>query len=212
MRLIIAAISFIVTLSVIFVLDKFPQNKTDQQLAQILNSPATTATPLSSEQTTIPEITLKPAQIKTTTSPPSVTATPVKTTTPRPSVIATPARTTVSTAATTPIIATGTLIPQSTPTHLPITEQTPMPTEVILTPTPTPIATPAPQQSQKININTADLEELDKITGVGPIIAQRIIDYRSTDGLFQKIEDIKKVKGIGDVTFEKMKDQITVGD
>ncbi len=62
----------------------------------------------------------------------------------------------------------------------------------------------------KININTASYEELQKITGVGPTIAQRIIDYRQANGPFQTIEDIEKVKGIGDVTFNKMKDQITI--
>lgn len=66
------------------------------------------------------------------------------------------------------------------------------------------------QQSQKININSANVQELEKITGVGPVIAQRIIDYRNANGLFQKIEDIKKVNGIGDVKFEKMKDEITI--
>jgi len=61
---------------------------------------------------------------------------------------------------------------------------------------------------QKININTAGLTELQQITGVGPVIAQRIIDYRTEFGLFRVVEDIKNVKGIGEKTFEKMKDQI----
>jgi len=79
---------------------------------------------------------------------------------------------------------------------------------------PTSITYPAPEstpeQLGKININTAGYEELQKITGVGPVIAQRIVDYRETNGPFQKIEDIKGVKGIGDKTFEKMRDQITI--
>jgi competence ComEA-like helix-hairpin-helix protein len=74
-------------------------------------------------------------------------------------------------------------------------------------PTPPP---PAASASGKININTAGLEELDKITGVGPTIAQRIIDYRNANGPFQKLEDLKKVNGIGDKNFEKMKDEITL--
>jgi len=74
-------------------------------------------------------------------------------------------------------------------------------------------ATPSPivQQSGKININNADLSQLEEINGIGPVYAQRIIDYRQAKGPFQKIEDIVNVKGIGDKTFEKMKDQITVG-
>lgn len=69
---------------------------------------------------------------------------------------------------------------------------------------------PSSQGSGKVNINTATVEELDALPGVGPSIAQRIIDYRTTNGPFQSIEGIKEVKGIGDATFEKLKDKITV--
>ncbi len=62
----------------------------------------------------------------------------------------------------------------------------------------------------KININIAGYEELQKITGVGPVIAQRIIDYRNANGPFRRIEDIKDVKGIGEVTLEKMRDELTL--
>ena len=62
-----------------------------------------------------------------------------------------------------------------------------------------------------VNINTADLAELDTLPGVGPTIAQRIIDYRTANGKFRTIEEIKNVKGIGDKTFEKLKPYITVG-
>ena len=65
-------------------------------------------------------------------------------------------------------------------------------------------------QGNLININTADEEELKKIKGVGPVLAKRIIEYRTNNGAFQAVEDIKKVKGIGPKTFEKMKDSITV--
>jgi competence protein ComEA len=63
----------------------------------------------------------------------------------------------------------------------------------------------------KININTASVEELDKLPGIGPSIAKAIIDYRATNGPFQQIEDINEVKGIGDALFAKIKDSITVG-
>ena len=61
-----------------------------------------------------------------------------------------------------------------------------------------------------VNINTADLTQLQTITGVGPATAQKIIDYRTQNGSFRSIEELKNVSGIGDKTFEKMRDQITV--
>ncbi len=64
--------------------------------------------------------------------------------------------------------------------------------------------------SGKININIATIAELDTLPGIGPAIAGNIVDYRTQNGLFKKIEDLKKVKGIGDVIFEQIKDRITV--
>ncbi len=61
-----------------------------------------------------------------------------------------------------------------------------------------------------IDINTADEKALDSLPGVGPAMAKRIIEYRTTNGAFQNIEDLKKVKGIGEAKFAKMKDRVTV--
>lgn len=61
-----------------------------------------------------------------------------------------------------------------------------------------------------ININTASLEELTTITGIGESKAQNIIEYRETNGNFKTIEDIKNISGIGDALFEKIKDKITI--
>ena len=61
-----------------------------------------------------------------------------------------------------------------------------------------------------VNINTATLEQLDGLQGVGPSTAQKIIDYRTANGPFTSIEDIKNVSGIGDAKFAAMKDSITV--
>jgi len=61
-----------------------------------------------------------------------------------------------------------------------------------------------------IRINTATIEELDKLNGVGPAIAQRIIDYRNKVGGFKSIEELKLVSGIGDKMFEKIKDEISL--
>ncbi len=73
--------------------------------------------------------------------------------------------------------------------------------------------TPSPQAGEGlININTASLEELDTLPGIGPTIAQRIIDYRTANGPFATIEDILNVSGIGSATFAEIEDLITVGD
>lgn len=64
--------------------------------------------------------------------------------------------------------------------------------------------------STLININTADLEKLKEITGIGNIKAQSIIDYREANGGFKSLEELKNVDGIGDKTFEKIKEQITL--
>ena len=61
-----------------------------------------------------------------------------------------------------------------------------------------------------ININTANLEQLMKISGVGKTKAEAIISYREKNGDFKKKEDITKVHGIGKATFEKIKDKIEV--
>lgn len=62
----------------------------------------------------------------------------------------------------------------------------------------------------KINLNTATAAQLDTLPGIGVAYAQRIIDYRNSKGGFKTIDEIKNVKGIGDKTFEKFKDLITV--
>lgn len=64
----------------------------------------------------------------------------------------------------------------------------------------------------KININTATVAELTTLKGIGDAYAQRIVEYREANGPFTSIEQIKEVKGIGEKTFESIKDQITVGE
>jgi len=60
------------------------------------------------------------------------------------------------------------------------------------------------------NINTATQEELENLPGIGPTLAQRIVEYRQANGPFATIEAIQEVSGIGPGTFEKIKDLITV--
>lgn len=70
---------------------------------------------------------------------------------------------------------------------------------------------PTPASSGgKINLNTASLEELMTLPRIGETIAQRIVDYRAQHGGFKTIEEIKEVRGIGDVVFEQIKDLIAV--
>ncbi|MDQ0269523.1 helix-hairpin-helix domain-containing protein [Cytobacillus purgationiresistens] len=62
----------------------------------------------------------------------------------------------------------------------------------------------------KVNLNTASSAELETLSGVGPAKAAAIIEHRETNGPYKDIEDLKKISGIGDKTFEKLKDQIKV--
>ena len=66
------------------------------------------------------------------------------------------------------------------------------------------------QETDKININKASVEELTRLKQIGLKKAQRIVDYREEHGPFQQPEDIMEVKGIGPKTFELNKDRITV--
>ena len=68
----------------------------------------------------------------------------------------------------------------------------------------------AKDSNGRININTATKEEFMTLTGIGESKAQSIVDYRTDNGSFSKIEDITKVSGIGDAMFKKIKDDITV--
>ncbi|HWR29592.1 MAG TPA: ComEA family DNA-binding protein [Negativicutes bacterium] len=63
--------------------------------------------------------------------------------------------------------------------------------------------------AEKININTADATQLDKLPGVGPAMAAKIVEWRKANGPFQAGEDLKKVKGLGEAKYQKLKDKIS---
>lgn len=67
------------------------------------------------------------------------------------------------------------------------------------------------KESEKVNLNTADATHLMTLDGIGPKKADAILQYREEHGSFQLIEDIKKVSGIGEKTFERLKEHIETG-
>jgi competence protein ComEA len=73
-----------------------------------------------------------------------------------------------------------------------------------------PVHPPSAQRSSdlRVNINTADVAALETLPGIGPALAQRILDYRQVHGPFVRAEDIMEVSGIGKATFEKLSDHI----
>lgn len=69
---------------------------------------------------------------------------------------------------------------------------------------------PKEEEATKLNLNEAELEQLLTLPGIGPAKAQAILDYREQTGGFKSIDDLKNVTGIGDKTFEKLKELISV--
>lgn len=65
-------------------------------------------------------------------------------------------------------------------------------------------------QPQRISINGAEPWLLEALPGIGPTLAQRIVDYRNQNGPFERIEELKRVEGIGEAKYEGLKDLITV--
>ena len=114
---------------------------------------------------------------------------------------------------TTPAATTTTVDSKAPQQTTPATAQRTAPNKAQVTPSTS--AAPASGSltpGQKININTATAEELDRLPGIGPVKAKAIVDYRNQNGDFKTIEDIQKVKGIKAGEFSKITDFIKVTD
>ena len=97
------------------------------------------------------------------------------------------------------------------PIEIAVPTKQPVDTQNASIPSTTLPATTVPAGPLMININTATLEELDLLPGIGPVIAQAIIDYRSEYGNFETPEDLLNIKGIGEKRLEAILEFITTG-
>jgi competence protein ComEA len=70
--------------------------------------------------------------------------------------------------------------------------------------------TPRPS-AQTLNLNSATVQQLESLPGIGPRTAQRIVDYREKNGPFKRVEDLMNVQGIGEKSFLRLKPLVTVG-
>ena len=64
--------------------------------------------------------------------------------------------------------------------------------------------------TEKVNINTADIDQLMTLPGVGEDTAKKIIDYRNSKGQFKSLDQLKSIPGIGEKKYEKMKEMLTM--
>ena len=74
------------------------------------------------------------------------------------------------------------------------------------------LALPARAGEGKVDINKASVEELDRLPGIGPSLAQRIVEFRKQNGPFHRVEDLLNVRGIGPKSFEPLRDKVMVSD
>ena len=79
------------------------------------------------------------------------------------------------------------------------------------------LAVPAPalgaagdERAPRVNLNTASVDDLIGLPGIGPSYAKRIVEYREKNGPFKRVEDLLNVQGIGEKTLEKIRDRVTV--
>jgi comEA protein len=65
---------------------------------------------------------------------------------------------------------------------------------------------------ERIDVNTATAEELEKVPGIGPATAARIVEWRETQGRFERLEDLLNIRGIGTKTLETLRPYLKIGD
>jgi competence protein ComEA len=73
-----------------------------------------------------------------------------------------------------------------------------------------PTASSPPPPAGPVNVNTAGVTELDRVSGIGPVMAQAIVEYRKQHGPFRRLEDLTAVRGIGPATLERLRKYLTV--
>lgn len=71
-------------------------------------------------------------------------------------------------------------------------------------------AQPSPEAEFPIDLNSADTAQLEALPEIGPVLAQRIVDYREAQGGFSSVEELKNVSGIGDKTYDAIKNLVKV--
>jgi competence protein ComEA len=69
---------------------------------------------------------------------------------------------------------------------------------------------PAPAPAEKINLNSATVEQLQTLPGIGPAIAKNIVEHRAKVGKFNRIEEVINVKGVGEKKFQQIKDRLII--
>jgi competence protein ComEA len=75
---------------------------------------------------------------------------------------------------------------------------------------PSPEATDSAKEAPRVDINTAGVEELQSLPGIGPALAKRIVEHRRQNGPFRRVEDLLEIQGIGEKSLARMRDRLTV--
>lgn len=69
-----------------------------------------------------------------------------------------------------------------------------------------------PEEKKPIDINAATAAELEELMGIGPVLAQAIVDYRAEHGPFASVEELLEVSGIGEAKLDRIRNDVTIGD